>query len=237
MASTKQPTTAAHKTFTIIGIIMCIILIPMLIMNIFLIAQSYINPDKVPGIGGHMPMIVLTESMEPTINAGDLIITKSAKAEDIEVGDIISYFDPESNKGSIVTHRVNKIVPQDDGTLSFETYGDNNKNADGEYSIDKTLVPEDDLIGTYRFRIAGFGHVAMFMQSIPGLIVCVLVPLLLLVAYDIIRRKQFEKANKKDTDALLAELEALKAEKAALDAKAETSDIDNNVEVPANNAE
>ena len=54
----------------------------------------------------------------------------------------------------------------------------------------------------------------MFMQSTAGLIICGVLPIILLVGYDIIRRRIYEKNNKQDTDALLAELEALRAEKA-----------------------
>ena len=76
------------------------------------------------------------------------------------------------------------------------------------------LVPGDKLVGIYKSRIAGAGNVAMFMQSTTGLIVCVLLPIILLVGYDLIRRRIYEKGKKKDTDALMAELEALRAEKA-----------------------
>ena len=54
----------------------------------------------------------------------------------------------------------------------------------------------------------------MFMQTTAGLIICVVVPLILIIGWDIFRRKRYEKMNKQDTDALLAELEALKAAKA-----------------------
>ena len=54
----------------------------------------------------------------------------------------------------------------------------------------------------------------MFMQTTTGLIICVVLPIILLVAYDVIRRRIYEKNKKADTDALLAELEALRAEKA-----------------------
>ena len=60
------------------------------------------------------------------------------------------------------------------------------------------------------------------MSTIPGFIVCVLVPLLLLVGYDVVRRKINDKANDADKDALLAELEALRAEKQA---KEEQTDL------------
>ena len=53
----------------------------------------------------------------------------------------------------------------------------------------------------------------MFMQTTKGLIVCVVIPILLLVGFDFIRQAVYERRRKKDTDALLAELEALRAEK------------------------
>ena len=52
------------------------------------------------------------------------------------------------------------------------------------------------------------------MQTTTGLIVCVVLPIVLLVGYDMLRRRKYEKAQKQDTDTLLAELEALRAMKA-----------------------
>ena len=204
---TKEKTSTTHKVLTIIGSILCVILIPILIINITLIAKSYINKDEVPSIGGTFPLIVLTDSMVPEIYSGDLIICKTADAEDIAVNDVISFFDPAGNGTSIVTHRVIEIV-EDDGEIFFRTRGDNNN------TEDKELVPAENLVGVYKMRIAGAGHIAMFMQSTAGLIICVVLPIILLVGYDIIRRRIYEKNNKQDTDALLAELEALRAEKA-----------------------
>lgn len=203
----KQKTSTAHKILTIAGTVLCIILIPILLINVTLIAKSYINKDEVPSIGGAFPLIVLTDSMYPEIESGDLIICRTAEADEIEVNDIISFFDPAGNGTSIVTHRVIEIV-EEDGEISFRTCGDNN-NAE-----DKELVPAENLVGVYKMRIAGAGYIAMFMQSTAGLIICVLLPIILLVGYDIIRRRIHEKNNKQDTDALLAELEALRAEKA-----------------------
>ena len=204
---TKEKTSVTHRVLTIVGTVLCIILIPILLINITLIAKSYINKDEVPSIGGAFPLIVLTDSMYPEIESGDLIICNTAEAEDIKVNDVISFFDPAGNGTSIVTHRVIEIV-EDDGEIFFRTRGDNNN------TEDKELVPAENLVGVYKMRIAGAGHIAMFMQSTAGLIICVVLPIILLVGYDIIRRRIYEKNNKQDTDALLAELEALRAEKA-----------------------
>ena len=196
-----------QKVLTIIGTILCIILLPILIINLTLIAKSYINEDEIPSLGGVFPMIVLTDSMYPEIAAGDLIICNTLEPEEVRVDDVISFFDPMGNGTSVVTHRVLEIV-EENGQLSYRTKGDNN-NAE-----DQVLVPQDKLVGIYRSRIPGLGHVAMFMQTTPGLILCVVCPVLLMVGFDMLRRKKYEKAKQQDTDALLAELEALRAMKA-----------------------
>lgn len=196
-----------QRLLTIIGTVLCIILIPVLIINVTLIVKSYVNTDKVPTLGGYCPLIVLTDSMLPEIASGDLIICQQLDPAEVQVGDVIAFFDPAGNGSSVVTHRVVEIV-EENGTVKWRTRGDNNN------TEDKVLVPTDNLVGIYRSRIAGAGNVAMFLQTTPGLIVCVVCPLLLLVGYDVLRRKKYEKAQKQDTDALLAELEQLRAMKA-----------------------
>lgn len=203
----KNKADSKQKLLTIVGTVLCVILLPVLIINITLIAKSYINEDRVPSVGGIFPMIVLTDSMYPVIESGDLIICKTAEADEIRVDDVISFYDPMGSGTSVVTHRVLEIVTEDGG-IAFRTKGDNN-NAE-----DTALVPGDSLIGIYSSRIPKVGHVAMFMQTTPGLIVCCVCPILLLVGYDVLRRKKLEKTQKQDTDALLAELEALRAMKA-----------------------
>jgi signal peptidase len=204
--STKK-TDSKQKLLTIIGTILCVILLPVLIINVTLIAKSYINADEVPSVGGMFPMIVLTDSMYPVIESGDLILCHTAEADEIQVDDVISFYDPMGSGTSVVTHRVMEVIV-DDGEIQFRTKGDNN-NAE-----DTALVPAENLIGIYKSRIPKVGHVAMFMQTTPGLLVCCVCPILLLVGYDVLRRKKLEKNQKQDTDELLKELEILRAMKA-----------------------
>lgn len=200
----KEKASATHKVLTIVGIVLCILLIPILLINLTLIAKSYINKDDVPNIGGTTPLIVLTDSMYPIIESGDLIICQGAEPEEIQVGDVIAFFDPAGNGTTIVTHRVIEVTEQN-GELAWRTKGDNNN------TEDRLAVTADKLVAVYEgTRIPGFGNVALFMQSTPGLIVCVVCPILLLVGYDMLRRRMYEKANKQDTDQLLAELEELR---------------------------
>ncbi len=206
---TEEPTSTSvgHKIGTVIGTILCIILTPVLIINITLIVRSFTNPDKVPSVGHFFPLIVLTDSMFPEIQSGDLIICRTAKPENIQVGDVIAFFDPAGNGTSIVTHSVVGITEKD-GQIAWVTRGIAN-NAD-----DAVPVPADNLVGVYSRRIPGLGNVVMFMQTTAGLIVCVVCPILLLVGWDVLRRRRYEKSKQADTEALLRELEALRAQKA-----------------------
>lgn len=199
----KEETSPIHKLLTIIGTILCIILIPILIINCILIVKSFTS-EEVPDVAGVLPLIVLSDSMYPVIQSGDLIICHTEEPENIQVGDVIAFFDPAGNGTTIVTHRVIEVTEN-----GWRTKGDNN-NAE-----DRLTVPADKLVAVYEgTRLPGLGNVALFMQSTTGLIVCVVCPILLLVGYDMIRRRQYEKANKQDTDALMKELEELRRMKA-----------------------
>ena len=214
--SKARESSKSQRVLTVIGNVLCVILLPILIMNVSMIIQSYINKDEVPSIGSVIPMIVLTDSMDPEIKGGDLILCEKVDATEIQERDIISFFDPAGNGSSVVTHRVIGIIEQD-GKLFFRTKGDNNN------TEDRLVVPAENLVGRYKLRLPAIGHVAMFMSTTAGLIICVIVPMVLLVGYDLLRRRLYEKNKQDDTDALLAELEALKAEKAAREAAAQAT--------------
>ena len=203
MKSTKTTLSNKKIIVNVIGIILCVILIPILFINCFLIVKGIANKNEVPSIGGNAPLIVLTGSMYPTIKAGDLIVTKKVDAKDVKVDDVISFFDPEGNGSSIVTHRVIGIeIDETSGEIFFRTQGDNNDIAD------MTPVPERNLVGRWEgTRFWGLGYVVLFTQSTVGIIVIIAVIVAGIFVYMMIRKR----IQDKETDSLKAELAALKA--------------------------
>lgn len=200
---------AAHKgrgkkISIIIGILLCIVLILVLIINITLIVGSYVNPEKVPSFLGYKPFIVLSGSMEPEISPGDLIITSNVDPEEIKVGDIISF---REDGTTVVSHRVTEVLTEEG--LAFHTKGDANIGADAG-----TVLPED-IEGLYIWRIGGLGRIALFLQTPMGLLIFVIIPLCLIILYDIASRKLRNKKEKSREAELEAELEALRATVAA----------------------
>lgn len=206
----------------IVGIVICVLLIPILVINCLLIIQSMIHKDEVPGLGKFVPLIVTTKSMEPEIRAGDMIICEKVDPNELNVNDVISYFDPKSSGSSVVTHRIDRKWTEDtngDGVeeLFFHTVGDNNDLGDN------WDVPAENVIGRWidGARIGLIGHVILFMQSTWGLVICVMLPIAALIAVEVIRRKKHDGQKQNDIDVLKAELEALKAAQAQ---KAETAE-------------
>lgn len=198
---------ANGKVMTIVGIVLCVLLVPILVFNCTMIVKGWVNKDEVPSIGGVSPLIVLTDSMDPVIKSGDIILTKQIEGEDVVKGDVISFFDPAGNGTSVVTHRVVDIKTEK-GEIFFQTKGDANN------IEDRRWVSENALVGKWtERRIPLVGHVALFMQSTVGLLLCIFLPLALFVGYDVMRRRKQASVAKDDVAALKAELEALKAEK------------------------
>lgn len=214
MGKNKEKASTGYKIQTIIGIVLCVILIPILLLNISLIVRSLTDPEEVPSVGGYLPLIVLTDSMYPQIQSGDMIICHTDEPQNIQVGDVIAFFDPAGNGTSVVTHKVIELT-EVDGEVAWVTQGIANNAADF------LPVPADNLVGVYESRIPGLGNVVMFMQSTTGLIVCVVLPILLLIGWDILRRRKHEKKSQQDTEALLKELEELRAQKAQRDSETE----------------
>jgi len=128
-------------------IIGCVILIPILVINLWIMVQSKTNNEQVPSVFGFKPFIVLSGSMESDIHKGDLIITKETDPTKLKVNDIIAFRDAEK---TVTTHRIIEIVTND-GKDYFITKGDNNS------TQDLNLVALEDVEGIYVGRIPGIG--------------------------------------------------------------------------------
>ena len=91
-------------------------------------------------LGWLQPLIVISGSMEPGIDTGDLLIARNIATADLEVGDVVSLHSEMT--GKLVTHRVVDVTPADD-SWEITMKGDANDNVDVEtYAVgDSVLTP------------------------------------------------------------------------------------------------
>ena len=106
-------------------VLFLVIVLPFLIFNLTLIIKSKLYPDKIADFMGYKPFIVMSGSMETTINIVDLVIVKKVNSSNIHTGDIIAF----KNGNIVISHRVKEVI-NDFGTYKFKTKGDNNNVAD-----------------------------------------------------------------------------------------------------------
>jgi signal peptidase len=215
------------KVLNILAIVVSVLLLPILLTNCLLIIKGMMNSDEVPSLGKVTPLVVLTESMEPEIMSGDLIICKKINAGDVKEGDVISFFDPEGNGSSVVTHRVIALVIEDGALVGFRTQGDNN---DIE---DRLTVPTENLVGLWTGkRFGGLGNLVLFTQSPLGIVIFLILPICAFVLYEVLRRQKQDQAKQNDIDVLRAELEALRNGQAQATAETPSTSDESEAETP-----
>ena len=85
----------------------------------------------VPRLTGSTPMTVLTGSMSPSYPPGTLVVVRPGPADDIAIGDAITY-QLRSGEPTVVTHRVVGVGYDGKGERVFTTQGDANESPDRE---------------------------------------------------------------------------------------------------------
>lgn len=187
------------RTVMVIGVLLCVLLLPLLIINITLIVKSFVYPNEVPSFLGYKPFIVLSGSMEPEFYSGDLVLVKEVATDTLKVGDVISYREGKA----VITHRIVEITESTEGR-KFVTKGDNNNVSD------RNPVSENMVEGQYLFHVSKLGNFAIFMQTPIGMVIFIACPLALFILYDVVRRILFDRKKSKKTQELEAELEKMR---------------------------
>lgn len=82
-----------------------------------------------PHLFGYRTAVMLTGSMEPGISPGDVVVTVPRPAEDVAVGDVLSYHIPVEDH-RVETHRITKVIHRKDGSTAIVTKGDANSDDD-----------------------------------------------------------------------------------------------------------
>lgn len=200
-----------QKGKSILGVISDVLLIILIIIAIVITVMTFTSKSSGTGVGnilGYIPFSVKTDSMESTIHAGDLIISKeitSKEAHDgktLKVGDVITFStvmkDDQGNaERGFNTHRIVEIELDDDGTvISYYTKGD------AMSQTDNTPVSPDEVVAKQigasadiengqpenikkGITVVGLGKALDFLQSQLGFMLCVIIPLALFFIWQV----------------------------------------------------
>lgn len=211
------------KVFTILVIVVAIAMMIFTIVSVTTVNRN----DR--SLFGLKAFIVLSDSMKATdFAAGDIVVVKNVDPMTLAEGDIIAYSSQNpDNFGETVTHKIRSKTYDANGDPGFITYG-TTTNTD-----DAIVVTFPYINGKYLFHLPKLGTFFDFLKTTPGYIVCILIPFLLLIGMQglntikIFRRYRKEQteaieseraqleAERKQSEAMMAELLQLKAQMAA----------------------
>lgn len=82
-----------------------------------------------PHLLGYRTAVMLTGSMTGTIDPGDLVVSVPKDADDVRVGDILTFRTPTADH-YVETHRVVDVRHEADGAIVVRTQGDANAEPD-----------------------------------------------------------------------------------------------------------
>ena len=151
------PTTPAARVRRIGGLALTVVMA--IALTIF-VAMTVLR------ISGGELLAVRTGSMRPSIEPGDLIVTRGVDPRTVKKGDVITFRVP-SEDNTLVTHRVVKVA---DNGNKFTTKGDAND------TVDPFETTAKDVLGTEWFSVPKVGQFMVFLASGLGTALLIIVP-------------------------------------------------------------
>lgn len=159
-----------RSIISIIKFILSIIII--LIVGIILV-QRFSNNNI--SVAGFRIFTVVTESMVPKYEVGDVLLVRQTEPTDIKVEDDVTYMGKiGAFADKIVTHQVIKIESGEDGKLKFHTKGIANDAED-------PLVSEEQIYGVVQAKLKILTYLNGIINNMYGMYFLIIIPLAIII--------------------------------------------------------
>lgn len=167
-----------NKIFKICKIIAKVLLFIVLIGFVLSVCLQRFSNNRL-SIFNYRMFTVISGSMEPRYNIGDVLFAKEVKPESIKVGDTISYLGKQGSfRDKVVTHEVTRIEKVD-GKYKFHTKGLTNL-------VEDPIVSEEQLYGKVIYKSVIISLVYKIVSTNVGFYLFIIVPILYIIASELI---------------------------------------------------
>lgn len=172
--SVQEEPKKKNKALSIISNLLFYAVIVAMLLGAFLMRST--SKGEPFMIAGYSAANVLTSSMEDVYPKGSLIITKHVDANELKIGDDITFMVSEY---SSITHRIIEITENhpDTGERAFKTQGTMNA------SPDKDMVAAANVVGKVIFHSKALGDIANFVKANWPILIFVLVVIIGLISF------------------------------------------------------
>jgi signal peptidase I len=143
----------------ILNIINVVSVLIIVLAVVVMLSVLMTDSGQAPSVLGYSMFRVTTGSMEPTISVDSLIVVHQTDLDELEVGDVISFYSQDpSLAGMVNTHRIVSIE-QDGEHTYFTTRGDAN-NVDDRY-----VTTQEEFIGKVIFSSYRLGLLVRMVSN------------------------------------------------------------------------
>ena len=209
---------------TVLLAVLCVILIPLLAVNITLIVKGALYPDELTDVFNIAPVAIDNTYMEGEnegcFNEGALVFIKTFESDEerqaVEQGDVVAFrwLDDDGSVNFTVYRILGVTRDEETGLItSVSVRADNVPEGEGTAPVP---VEIGDVVGILNGSVDHLGAFAMFLMQPLGVLLFVGVPVVIYVVVDIIRitihNRKVRKAESdelRDKDEEIARLRAL----------------------------
>ena len=168
-----------RKLFKIIKTVLNILVIILVILFFIVVCLQRFSNNRLSFFDYRM-FTVVSGSMKPEYEIGDVLISKVVDPEDVKVGDTISYLGNQGDfANKVITHQVVEIEQDVDGNYYFHTKGLANL-------IEDPIVSEEQLYGVVIYRSVILSFIYKIISNTVGLFIFIVIPLLYLIGSEIL---------------------------------------------------
>ena len=167
------------KVFKITKKVINALIVIVLISFVLVVFLQRFSDNKV-SVFNYRMFSVITGSMAPKYNIGDVLISKEVEYSKIKVGDVISYQGTSGSfAGKVITHEVKKIEQDGNGHYLFHAQGLANL-------VEDPIVSEEQVYGVVVHRMFLLSILYKVINTKIGFFLIIVIPLVFIVGSEII---------------------------------------------------
>lgn len=162
-----------NKALKITGTVLYYMLVLLIVAVLAVVILQRVSKNNIT-IGGIRIFNIVSESMVPKYEIGDVLIAKSIDPKELKVGDDIAYQGEVGTFfGKVVTHQIIDIK-EENGELKFTTKGIANEEADPEIS-------SSQIYGKIVYHVKSLSLISKIINNIYGFYFLIFVPITILI--------------------------------------------------------
>ena len=176
-----------NKALKIIGNILYYLLVLVVLLILVVVAVQRITNNNLT-LAGFRIFNIVTESMVPKYQVGDILVAKTIDPSQIKKGDDLVYLGKDDSfTGKIVTHQVIDIE-EENGEYKFHTKGIANE-------VEDPIVSQSQIYGIIVYKTHILSFISKIINNLFGFYFLIFVPLTILIIVKIIKIR-----NERDDD-------------------------------------